>query len=204
MVSQLAPRQDHEGATGADLIRRIREELIRYPPEPGELVLIVDDADCRMCPTASERAEERRLTLYAELRAEVMSALREANAPEVPVCVMLAREEIEAWLLADWANTFATAYPSQHPAVRYALSQALPKALEKPESVGCPLKKDGQGCETKVSEEIQAVVRAVPPLLYSKATHGQAMLGRLDLDAAARRCPTLRADLAELRAALHG
>lgn len=202
VVSQLAPRKADEGATGADLLGRIQVALVKYPPEPGELVLIVDDADCRMCPTDSERAEERRLALHAELRAAVVKALREANAPEVPVCVILAREEIEAWLLADWANTFAAEYPGQHPAVRYALSQALPDALQAPESVGCPLKTDGQGCKTKVSEEIQAVVRAVPPLLYSKATHGQAMLRRVNLDNAARRCPTLRADLTELRAAL--
>ena len=76
--------------------------------------------------------------------------------------------------------------------------------MQAPEAIGCPMKKDGQGCTTKVSEALQDVVRSVPPLLYSSATHGQAMLRRVNLDDAARRCPTLRADLAELRAALGG
>ena len=204
MLSQLAPRKADEGATGADLLRRIQAEVKAHPPREFGLVLIVDDADCRMCATEDETFEARRRALHTELQAAVVEALREAEAPEIPVCVILAREEIEAWLLADWANTFEREYPSQHRAVQHALSKALPGALQSPEAIGCPMKKDGQGCTTKVSEALQDVVRSVPPLVYSKATHGQAMLRRVNLHHAASRCPTLRADLAELRAALGG
>ena len=87
-------------------------------------------------------------------------------------------------------------------AVRHKLATALPGALQSPESIGCPKKDEGQGCTTKVSEKIQDVVREIKPLVYSKATHGQAMLRRVNLDDAAKRCPTLRADLGELRRAI--
>ncbi len=202
VVSQLAPRKADEGATGADLLRRVQRIVQDHPPRGYGLVLVVDDADCQLCETKDETSEERRGTLHTQIRVAVTDALQAAGAPKIPTCVILAREEVEAWLLADWPNTFEVEYRGQHQAVQHRLVTMLPGALQSPESIGCPMKPEGEGCTTKVSEKIQDVVREVKPLLYSKATHGQAMLRRVKLDDAARRCPTLRADLAELRRTL--
>jgi hypothetical protein len=204
VVSQLAPRRADEGTTGADLRRQVRRLVTKHPPRGYDLVLVVDDADCQLCETKTETPEDLRYELHTQIRKAVTDGLDEAKAPQIPTCVILAREEVEAWLLADWPNTFEVEYRGQHQAVQHRLVTTLPGALRSPESIGCPMKTDrdgheAQGCTTKVSEKIQAVVREVKPLLYSKATHGQAMLRRVNLDAAARRCPTLRADLAELR-----
>ena len=202
VVSQLAPRKADEGATGADLLKRVQRIVKDFPPRGFKLVLVVDDADCQMCETETAPPADRRETLHTQIRAAVTEALNAAGAPEIPTCVILAREEVEAWLLADWPNTFELEYRSQHPAVRHKLATALPGALQSPEAIGCPMKDEGQGCTIKVSEKIQDVVREIQPLVYSKATHGQAMLRRVNLDDAAKRCPTLRADLGELRRAI--
>lgn len=193
-----APRLEHEGVTGRDLVSRMCDDLRLYDTAAEYAAyVLVDDADCRFCEGGPVELARRK----GDWNARVAAAL----GRPAPLFVMLACQEIEAWLLADWESTFGAEYPRTSVALRRALTGAIGRgALEHPESTGCPQKPDGRGCTVKISAEIERMSAQVEPVdgrpfTYSKAVHGQPMLRRADPEVVAQRCGQFRRDLAALR-----
>lgn len=200
-AARLAPQPADTGTTGAGLVKRMLD-IIQKQHAPGEYraYLLEDDADCRFCD-AEEGASAR---WEAELSAQLVSE------GKGPVFVLLARQEIESWLLADWESTFGAEFPALPPTVRRDLGRRLQldpdEAWTDLEQCGCP--RISSGCTTKISAEVQSflgeVGASLPGVSYSKWVHGQAMLHRADPERVAARMPQFRADLRRIRAAIDG
>ena len=193
-----APRLEHEGVTGRDLITRMIAMLSEYDTSADYAAyVLVDDADCRFCEGGPDELDARRRDWNNRVAAVL--------GRPVPLFVCLAFQEIEAWLLGDWERTFVAEYPRHHHALRRGLTDALGVgALALPEEVGCPERPGGAGCSVKVSAKIEAMSAVVVPVdglpfRYSKAVQGQPMLRRADPDAVALRCRQFQRDLARLR-----
>jgi hypothetical protein len=110
------PAKKHGGVTGKSLVDRMLERLRQqYADDHFDLVLFIDDVDCRF-NDASGVFDKQRFDAY---RANLESQVREAKGePLLRFLALLASPEIEAWLLADWERGFGK------------LSTDLQKALE--------------------------------------------------------------------------
>jgi hypothetical protein len=182
------PVAAHSGVTGEALVKRIIDHFDDYDALPYDAILIVDDADCRFCGLADDPAPGWRDAVVARLR----GARRWVDRP---VFVLFASPEVEAWLLADWNNTFARYYPDVQVWMRRRL---LALGLDDLERYGCPRR--GSSCTRKLSEDLVAAIDVVdgatdpppgPVPRYSKRTDGPWMLRCVDPDVVAAACAWL-------------
>lgn len=188
-----APRTQDEGVTGVALVDRMRTIIVdHHRGARYAAYLLVDDADCRFCGSPSSAIDDWSADL----------ARRLGDLP-TPVYVLLALQEVEAWLLADWSATFGEEFPEVAHELRRRLEGRF-GAWGHLEAFGCPRNASGQGCTRKISDEIRSEMLdcAGATMSYSKRVHGQAMLARARPDVVGARCARFRVDLGTLRARL--
>jgi len=169
------------GHTGQGLGEQI-EYFLPYSLRDGvcELILVIDDLDChdpQACRQAFNEAIQNGLEAARSLLHIDPSAL-EHLAWEVG----LAAPEVEAWLIADWSQTFgADPELQQHEValrreLRRRFQEASPAgAIERPESFS-QYDRQRDACREKLSETIQTLVWSLYGIRYSKAVHSGRML----------------------------
>ncbi len=168
------PRPDESGVSGPKLremaLKRLRDR--RGRDADLDLVLFVDDGDCRFCGqdlVAATRAWE------AAFRAEVAAAL----GRDVPVVVLFAHPEVEAWFLLD---------PDQR---RTLLPWKPGSELDLVDldrgTWGCP--EVNGSCSRKLSAEIAEARKVLGLPEYSKRRQGPDLLVALDPARLAARMP---------------
>ncbi len=196
-----APSAHDQGVTGEHLTRRMLQTIRDYhAPRGYSAYLLVDDADCRFCDVT----EEERIRWESDLTRRV----QEAAGWPIPFFALLAFQEVESWLLADWERSFGAEFEQAHE-LRAALSDGIPLSRwEEVERIGCPWDPIRGSCTRKLSAIIVEIMdllpgtSASPRVRYSKATHGTAMLRRVEPDRIAAVCPQYRRDLSRLRAGI--
>lgn len=159
------------GTTGADLTRMLRRHLQRYRAgEAGDVVLLVDDADCRFCegqcaPTGCRERFER---WVADWSAEV-AELR----PGVQAVALFASPETEAWFaLLPQRSLAGLGLPEPE---RTRLAAELRHEFAAVECSG--RRKPEGGCEPK----FRAVFTSRLDQRYRPAIEGPPMLAEIDL-----------------------
>jgi len=173
------PVQNSSGCTGQALIDAMLVRLKKYPPV-ADVILLVDDADCRFDSNAAYEED------CGTLQKEITSAL----GREVTFVALFAAPEIESWLIADWDNAFASWYGADVAnALLYALSsQLFPKSSI--ETYGYPELPEG-GCSKKLSDTIREAFIGLPyGKRYSKASDGIEMLRGINPANVAASCRT--------------
>jgi hypothetical protein len=177
----------HPGLTGERLVREAVRRIQTFGLGGCDAVLLVDDADCRF---GCERADG--LPAFVE---RVTAQLRAAVGRDVPVFVLLASPEIEAWLVADleaWCTDPAFRGLHGQPdatALRHALKALAPASGWA--AYGCPPTADGTACTHKLSEDLASAMQVLPGATrrYRKERDGSLMLGRVRGEVVLRSCP---------------
>jgi Domain of unknown function (DUF4276) len=170
------------GITGSGLIDKMRDRLEKHYRGPAcdfDVIVLVDDADCRFLQEGSledwTEDVERKVRAWTE-------------QPDLRFVALLASPEIEAWLLADWEEGFGREYrPIQVPLGRgLASDQRLGKRpWTSIESFGGPYANGS--CSRKLSDEVQDLVKENGGT-YSKRNNGPDMLRRIRPDDVAQVC----------------
>lgn len=174
----------YSGDTGKNLARSIREKLA-YWDGSAQVMLIIDDLDC-------DDAERRR-TLLLEAAKSVPEGY-----PAPVVVIGLAAPEIEAWIIADWGNTMGKDFAPCSREVQKALEdRQIP--LEQPEDFACI---DREGQNIKLSALLKESVEACCIGSYSKAKDSPALLGKMNPESVAAKCPHFRKFWRELKRTL--
>ncbi len=173
------------GKTGKSLVREVRErlQLSLKRENPCDLILILDDLDCRDSGKMTQLMTRAVSGCLAEL--------------ELPLCTGFAAPEIETWIISDWQNTFA-AHPvfsgNREKAMQYQLSHAYGLDFTRPESFGT-YDPQRDSCDQKLSACIaEASIRAASSgeTPFSKARHTPEMLSMIDPDTVSAKCPLFR------------
>lgn len=186
------PRQGPgtDGMTGARLVEEMLQRLRAYKRGPNcdlDVVLLVDDADCRFHCSSDCRAHgpgdclslgaDDRDARYKEWVAKLSAEVREATGKkDLVFCAMLAFPEVEAWFVADWRNGFGRTFRGLSEALHEHVKRCLlsPLTWERVGEFGGALKNGS--CEHKLSEQLQAAFvqpasacQCKPPLLQAVA-----------------------------------
>ncbi|MEO5354363.1 MAG: DUF4276 family protein [Magnetococcus sp. XQGC-1] len=137
------------GHTGKALQQRLQERLqesLQYEPPP-DLLLVVDDLDCRDGPQ-EEQALRQTVDSLPQLAA-------------TPLVVAFAAPEIESWLLADWHNTFGahSKFKARRKEMQHYLSTTGKVNFAQPEQFSA-YDPDKKSCREKLSETIAAAYLA--------------------------------------------
>lgn len=186
----LAPKANKKphahGKTGESLAQEIRERLelsLRYE-SPCDVILVIDDLDCRDLDQCRERL----------LRA--VDSVSEAE--QIDRYVGFAAPELEAWLIADWDHSFG-----EHPdyrgerqaGMRHWLRNDGEVPFRDPETFG-DYDPERDSCSRKLSNLIiESTVQGSHNEgrdRYSKSTHTPGMLLSIDPARVASRCPIFR------------
>ncbi len=169
------------GASG----RQLEDEMVRVVERYGcdaDLVLFVDDADCRWCAREADRDA---------WRSALERRIQRAAGKPVPLVTLMASPEVEAWFLADFDNGFATlsgqtrgGQPQPPPATVRDIQAAITtvtgrRAPAGTELFGCPAVNNA--CQRKLSAELQDTLLVPHGIRYSKRLHGARMLRQLTL-----------------------
>ncbi len=193
------------GTTGQTLIDLMLERLEKFYRGHDcffDLVLLIDDADCRLLDP-----EQRLATRISALTKEVQEKTRNANLQFI---ALLASPEIESWLLADWDEGFGKQYqPIAHElrALLQSEQYLSPAPWTDIENYGGPYRSESHCCTNKLSEVLiggalaELAMRATAKTShsnngdydpsayqYSKKVHGPAMLRRVRADKIALVC----------------
>ncbi|OQX23908.1 MAG: hypothetical protein BWK80_23555 [Desulfobacteraceae bacterium IS3] len=173
------------GLTGKGLVKeipkRLRDSLNNN--EKCDIILIFDDLDCRDCCRQKE---------------DYLNAVESVEGiADIKKYAGFAAPEIEAWIIADWDNSFAKHpdFRERHRAMRYWLSVEKQIPFDKPESFGkYDPKRDT--CDEKMSQAIIESTRLTPDdqykPLYSKAKHTPELLSDIEPLEVLKRCPLFR------------
>lgn len=158
------------GKTGKSLSRQIKYQLPKaLLSETCDLILVLDDLDC-------QDPEERKKAFSDAI--DCVNAA--ANTERFTA---FAAPELEAWIIADWENTFArhSDFRGFHEGLRYTLSHDCKVPLDNPESFS-EYDPEQDSCRDKLSEVIIQAVELTAIRLkneltgYSKATHTPELL----------------------------
>jgi hypothetical protein len=172
------------GKTGKSLVQevKLRLRMALEKETPCDLILILDDLDCR---------EPRKTT--ESLQASISNCMEQ----QIPYCIGFAAPEIETWIISDWENTFS-AHPSfsgrRQKTMKYRLAHTDGVDFSRPESFGKydPAK---DSCDKKLSEcIIETSIHAAEhgEIPFSKARHTPEMLTLLDPENVCTKCPLFR------------
>lgn len=168
------------GHTGKSLLERVQkrlQEMLQHSAPP-DIILILDDLDCRDGPQAEHA-----------LRATV------ATIPKVgatPLVIALAAPEIESWLLADWAHTFGqySKFRARSQEMQHYLSTTGQVPFAQPETFST-YDPDKKSCREKLSDAIaEAACRSMGH--FSKKEDTPALLPLLNPDIVSGKCPHFR------------
>jgi len=96
------PIRSQNGVTGEDLVKEMKKKLMRSDMRRFNLILLIDDLDCRFKRNGSPSFEE-----WVNDQKQQIS---EISGTQIGFEALFASPEIEAWFLADWENTFAFEY----------------------------------------------------------------------------------------------
>lgn len=193
--------EEDEGLTGKNLKARMIQIIKDYPANFSQGncdgILLIDDADCRF-----SKYEE-----FLQWRNELSDELGAILGYRIPLYILLASPEIEAWFLMDWKNSFAEEYPNP-PGFEHQLKQCLIDRIigkeywDAIEHFGGP-RKDGS-CTKKLSngliycfEDPELIAPFLEKhrsfftenrLYYSKKRNGAMMLNRILPEVIAANC----------------
>lgn len=218
------------GVTGEALIAAL-VQVLQYKQDECpdvEILVIIDDADCRFSPGGPCRASAEE-DLAAALRGycdTLTTRLRAALQRTLRVILLLAFPEGEAWLYADWSEGFGKEYPAlQHPlrnritadilrgtpveewgswdaaknSCASKFSQAIIDLFDAPPGQGGLFQKDAQ---TQTWTPVDPATLATAETRYSKAVNGARMLRRIRPAVIAEECrQTFRPGYQELQRA---
>lgn len=211
--------KNHSGLTGAALIDFILDFIKkkRFLDEEYDAILIEDDKDARFLSLNSEGIANIDHEAWDGYKNSIIDAIRAAGI-NVPVIVILAAPEVEAWFLSDWDKSFGKVYAdiftreqNEYFSVMFRkyINQSILTAQYKDsiESYGFF---DGE--YKKLSEEIQKALenedffthyKPGEPHFnprYSKRIQGEAMLEAIDPNQVVQHCTVfLRSGLLELQ-----
>jgi hypothetical protein len=146
-----------------------------------DAVALVDDSDCRFSdPEAFDDWVE-----------SVARRVREATQRGIPVFVLLAAPEIEAWLVADWQESFAREYGGVAVSLRIHVTTCLLQGQDMTAIEEYGGQRVEGGCERKLSRDLDKAflqdgcacgardALAFSARRYRKAVEGVAMLKRI-------------------------
>lgn len=213
-------QKNHSGLTGAALIDYILEFIKkkRFLDEEYDAILIEDDKDARFLCLNSEGTAIIDHAEWEEYKKSIIDAIRSTGI-NIPVIVILAAPEVEAWFLSDWDRSFNKVYADDFSRdqneyfsvmFRRHINQSVLTAQYKEsiESYGY-----FGGEYKKLSEEIQQALVNVDFLKdyrpgephfnprYSKRIQGEAMLEAIDPNQVLEHCTVfLKSGLLELQA----
>ncbi|MDM8525672.1 DUF4276 family protein [Desulfococcaceae bacterium HSG8] len=173
-------KRNGPGLTGKGFAYQIRKVLATaLLSGTCDLILVLDDLDCR------DAGRQREIFSAA---IDSVSGIRRFIAFAVP--------EPEAWIIADWENTFAkhVDFRSFHEGLRYKLSNDYHISFDNPESFS-EYDKEKDSCKEKLSQAIIDAVHEESLRLgkrverYSKANHTPQLLNDTDPKKVAGKCP---------------
>ena len=176
------PRPSNEpgyGMTGKSLAKQLGKLLLESlkSSQICDLILVIDDLDCH-------DPEDRR-KLFGETIESVEGAL------DIPNFVGFASPEIEAWIIADWDNTFArdVDFRGCHQEMRHWLSTQKSVPFDKPELFS-QFDPDKGSCRDKLSDAIvESSKHCSARAPYSTATHTARFLRQISTELVSGKCP---------------
>lgn len=204
------PQAQHAGVTGRRLFSDMLRILSAHHSGSAcqlDVVVLIDDADCRFAGAAEPLAEQ--LAWEASLTEQVRTA---TGNHKLSFHALLAWPEVEAWFLADWDNSFGHRYDQYHQ-VAHPLRRHIETCILHPLGWNDVERFGGRllngSCEQKLSTHLQnAFTTADPcrchpplqtklsehpyPLHYSKRQDGPRLLARLDPAKVAHSTPHFR------------
>lgn len=181
-----APRKDHEGLSGTGLVGamlarlKMRRALAAPGPLDLDLVIFIDDADCRF-----EGQSAALEAWIADRTADVRAA---SDRPDIPFVALFASPEIEAWFIADWEQGFGREHArlaTTDKPLRAQVEALLGGPLSSVEAYGGGFVNGG--CASKLSEKMRSLLVRLGSE-YVKSTDGTAMLRRVRAEKIAEVC----------------
>ena len=179
------PIRSQNGVSGDELINEMKSKLRHPGMGEFDVILLIDDLDCRFKRAGAPN--------YQEWRNSVNKELCQLLCREVSFEVMFASPEIEAWFVADWNNTFAkeAQYRAIKDQLRYSIcSSDINEFINNIEEYGGYY--HNGSCYNKLSTRIQQIFNGINSqpnyIEYSKRIHGVGMLARLDPSIVAEKC----------------
>ncbi len=167
------------GKTGKSLAAQIKEVFeISLKYHRCDAILIIDDLDCRD---------------YKQQHQFFLNTLETYNIENIDKIIGFAAPELEAWIVADWNNTFAkySDFRGFHQKMQYWLSTDGKVSFEKPESFSEYDPQKGV-CKEKLSEMIIQAVWETSRKRFSKAIHTPDLLQMANPENVALKCPLFR------------
>ncbi len=144
------------------------------------MILVIDDLDCR----DADEQEQR----FSQIIDNIPDA---ANSER---CIGFAAPELEAWLIADWASTFAqdVDFRAVHKGMQWWLSHEKNVPFDKPEEFST-YDPDRDTCHEKLSDAIIDSARENESRNpYSKGTHTPRMLAKVNPETVSDHCPLFK------------
>ncbi|WP_322907660.1 hypothetical protein [Paenibacillus campi] len=185
----------HTGTTGKNLVAKMHKVLKEYSQNfiNSDGILLIDDADCRFLDTDFNAWMNR-------LQTDVQTIL----GKPIPVYVLIASPEVEAWFIADPIHSFEKLY-SNFPGFGHQMSQYIKNQI----LCGAHIEQFGgpcinEACTIKLSNELinifsdqdflkpfiqlYGIENVKFGLRYSKKTHGAQMLEAIEPDIVSSHC----------------
>jgi hypothetical protein len=179
------PPQCGYGLTGKGLVKdipsRLQDSLDHN--EKCDIIFVFDDLDCRN---------------YSQQRSRYLNAINSVQGvDDIKKYVGFAAPEIEAWIIADWDNSFAKHpdFRERHQGIRHWLSVEKNVPFSRPESFGNydPIR---DTCDEKMSQTIIESTMLTHEdqfkIRYSKAKHTPELLLDIIPAEAMKKCPLFR------------
>ncbi len=175
------------GRTGDSLIAQINKELpiaLRNEPKSCQLILVVDNLDCRELQSQQQRFLEA-INLIP-------------NCATMSKFVAFAAPELEAWIIADWHNSIAkyTKFRRRHEQMRWWLSQAGQVPFNDPESFST-YDPSRDSCQDKLSDLLilsttRVAASNIEQLPFSKKSDTPELLKMINPEFVSKKCPVFR------------
>jgi len=170
------------GKTSKSLAIQIKERLKTAldNEESCDLILVIDDLDCR------DRDKQIQMFLQA---IDTVKA-----AKYIERIIGFAAPEIEAWLIADWNNTIAkhVDFRNNHQAMRWWLSHKKNIAFDAAESFSA-YDPDRDCCKEKLSEAlIESTEQYNCKNIFSKGIHTPLLLREIGIETLRNKCSIFR------------
>lgn len=170
------------GGTGKNLSKQIKHQLrnaLKYAQ--CDCILVIDDLDCRDPHKRSEAFDD------------AINSVQ--GADNMARFIAFAAPEIEAWLIADWDNTFADHpdFRGFHQKLRYVLSRTYCVPFDEPETFS-EYDQDKDACREKLSDTIISATEFVNAesldgcTVYKKGTHTPDMLNQANARNVSEKC----------------
>jgi len=174
------------GLTGKSFVRHFNEQLkaALARGETCDMILVIDDLDCRD-PDEQEQ--------YFSQAIDSIPCAADSER-----CIGFAAPELEAWLIADWDNTFAkdVDFRAVHKRMQlwliYDYDEDIKISFDAPETFST-YDLDRDTCQEKLSDAIIDSARengSRNP--YSKAIHTPRLLAKVNPETVSNKCPLFR------------